>query len=75
MKIICIDNSENNTRLTIGKIYETLPLLTNESNFYRIIDDNNRRYGFYKERFSTIKEIRKEKLKKLNNVKFLENKE
>lgn len=67
-KIICIDNSNQEIWLELYKTYEIAYILYNEygKNKDAIAIDN---LGtFYKERFKTLKEIRKQKLDKLNNL-------
>lgn len=76
--IICINNKEhsnsqleNKTNLTEGKGYKVVRFdgYDRENKTVRIINDNNRRYGYFIDRFVTQKEYRKEKLLKLNDNK------
>lgn len=67
MKLVCINNINEN--LTIGKIYNILAF-DNVDFYYKIINDNNIISWYYYNRFLTLKEYRKEKLIKLDGIKY-----
>lgn len=59
-KVICINNTNQERSLIIGKIYTIINICYNE-----IIIDNDNYGGFYGYRFKSLQEMRK---KKLNNI-------
>lgn len=62
--VICITGY--NGSLTLGKTYEVLDK-SKDLSCYRVMDDNGDDYWWYYQwRFTTIKQSRKKKLKKLN---------
>lgn len=65
IKIKCINNTNQERFLTIGKIYDTIEIPDNSS-LYDIVDDSDDDSSYYKDRFINIQEERKEKLDKLN---------
>lgn len=65
IKIKCINNTNQERFLTIGKIYDTIEIPDNSS-LYDIVDDSGDDSSYYKDRFINIQEERKEKLNKLN---------
>lgn len=52
------------TDLTIGKEYTIISI--EDEDIIRIKNDNDKNFGYYIERFMTLKEYRKAKLKKIN---------
>lgn len=64
-KVVCINNESMN-RITINKIYE----VTKNTNYYSyyIINDVGKEMGYYKYRFITLKEYRKQKISNLLNI-------
>lgn len=64
--IICIDNKNNipfeNEEITIGKKY--ISLFSSLSSYY-IINDKGKEVGYFKTRFVTLKEYRKNKINNL----------
>lgn len=71
MKIVCISNSGsiNYINLTVGKVYEVLDIHKFEDKkqaFYTIRNDLGIRYWYQVDLFTPLKEIRKQKLQKLN---------
>lgn len=64
--VICIDNKNNihfeNEEITIGKKYEVL--FSSLSSYY-IINDKGNEMGYFKTRFITLKEYRKNKINNL----------
>jgi len=71
MKIVCINNeytyelSGNFDNLTVGEIYKSVNYLTAD---YLIHDDNGELIWFDKKRFISLKEYRKLKLDKINEL-------
>lgn len=61
MKVICIDN-DNQTDLTINKIYDLLKIDDSGLNC-QVIDNTEQYTWYYKRRFITFQEARKLKLK------------
>jgi hypothetical protein len=64
MKVLCIDNSEKEFTLTIGKYYDIIPGST-QSNIYLIENDMGHKHHVLKDRFKTLEEVRDEKLNEL----------
>ena len=69
MKVICIDNKDVSSSLTVGKFYQVLDSLVSkwESSglklqTYSIINDEGRQSRFNKRFFITIEELREQKL-------------
>ena len=69
MKVICIDNKDVSSSLTVGKFYQVLdsPVSKWESSglklqTYSIINDEGRQSRFNKRFFITIEELREQKL-------------
>lgn len=69
--VICTNNEflshsslGESTDLTIGKEYTIIRV--GDEDTIRIMNDNNKNFGYYIERFMTLKEYRKAKLKKIN---------
>ena len=63
MKVICIDNRDVSSSLTVGKVYETDGL---QSTLYRIRCDDDVSIGeFGNWRFITIEEFREKRLSEL----------
>lgn len=74
MKVVCINNKElggngPKEQLIVGQIYEIKEYEDDSSMCYIIGfgDKGNKDNGFLKKRFITLKEYRKQKLKKLRN--------
>lgn len=73
MKLICIDNKgidypsyvEEDNKLIVGKEY-IVEKINGSPDHYRINKIGS--YGFFKNRFISIKEYRKLKLQKLNEI-------
>jgi hypothetical protein len=69
-KIICIDNIHNNIqhniRLTLYKVYVVHSI---KESLIEIIDDKNEFSRFYKRRFITLNQYRKQKLLKINQTR------
>jgi hypothetical protein len=63
MTIVCINNENNEKKLTIGKSY----LVIDDDVYYYITNDLNYKWFYCKELFKTLFEIRNEKIDKLLN--------
>lgn len=70
-EIICINNMNQDSYLTIGKIYKIIRINhLQESSFVHIVDDTNIINNFLSDRFEyNLKKVRKEKLEKIFNEK------
>jgi hypothetical protein len=77
MKLICIDNLSRNNKLfqlqvdlTIDKVYDVVKI---DNIYYRkyyyVNDDRGKKSSYSKDRFITLKEYRKRKLRKLNECR------
>ena len=67
MKVVCIDNKNYEKELTLNKTYIEIDIFRvfNDDAFYFIINDNNIKNMYIKNRFKSLSEIRVEKIDKL----------
>lgn len=65
-KIVCIDDNKSSSILIKGDTYIVRDFLEEENIKYVKLE--NTQFQFYASRFSNIKEIRKQKLDKLNSL-------
>jgi hypothetical protein len=71
MKVVCINNGEmdgameSSVNLTLGKVYEALGDVTPNDSVFNIINDIGNRGSYYFGRFTTLDEVRHNKLEKL----------
>jgi hypothetical protein len=67
MKIVCINNRNNEYCLTIGKTYNAF----DDDGDYYIKDDDNHKWWYSKECFKPLFEIRNDKIDKLLNDDYI----
>ena len=63
-RVICIDISDSDN-LTYKKVYTVLDVICDYKDYVDILDDNGNQNTFYKKRFISLKDYRKQKLNKI----------
>ena len=67
MKLVCVNNTNLENRLTISKIYDVIRenSLDHIPGQFSIIDDNGKKSSYFSHRFKNLEDIRIEKLKSI----------
>lgn len=72
MKVKCINNKNKwgtFNELTIGKYYEVIDKIETEPDvLIKVVNDKGREWRYYEKYFTSVKELRREKLLKLNSL-------
>jgi len=73
MKLVCINNRNKwgtYHSLTIGKCYDVIgdAIKIGGDILVKVVDDDNKEWGYYTTYFINIKKLRKQKLKKIYEI-------
>lgn len=72
MKVKCINNKNKwgtFNELTIGKYYEVIDKIETEPDvLIKVVNDKGREWRYYEKYFISVKELRREKIIKLNSL-------